>query len=186
MDSKGIWDIDRLCKPYITEELLSDLFGDLAEVVADFFLFKRHSYYELKDTSSTTNDIFWREGEGEGKWAENFLTYLKISRQGEPADQAQSSEAMVTRVRTGLRKAIQNVVLLRDESCAQKFHPRFACLDTHSFKALEPWEQKVIAHFHDEYYFRRQDDLWRKNAVETLPKLVQVSPFSFFSRRGSR
>lgn len=186
LDSKGIWDIDRLCKPYITEELLSDLFGDLAEVVADFFLFKRHSYYELKDTFSTTNDIFWREGEGEGKWAENFLTYLKISRQGEPADQAQSSEAILTRVRTGLRKAIQNVVLLRDESCAQKFHPRFACLDTHSFKALEPWEQKVIAHFHDEYYFRRQDDLWRKNAVETLPKLVQVSPFSFSSRQVTR
>ena len=34
LEARGVWDFERLCEPYITQELLERTFGDLAEDVA--------------------------------------------------------------------------------------------------------------------------------------------------------
>ncbi|UPR01497.1 4-alpha-glucanotransferase [Chloropicon primus] len=168
LDSKGIWDIDRLCKPYITAELVEEVFGTLSAPVVDFFLFKRHHYYEFKESFRESNVTFWMDN---AKWGENFLAFLSSDAQANAVDM----QTTVEKVQKGLRQILQNVVLLRDVNCEDKFHPRFGCLETHSFKALEPWVKEAISEFHEEYFFRRQNDLWKKNAADILPKLVEGS-----------
>jgi len=168
LDSKGIWDIDRLCKPYITMDLLEEVFGRLAAPVADFFLFKRHHYYEFKEAFTESNVTFWMDN---ANWGENFVAYLRADAESNSINLGD----VVETVQKGLREILQNVVLLRDLGGEETFHPRFGCLQTHSFKALEPWVQGAISHFHDEYFFRRQDDLWRKNANKILPRLLEES-----------
>ena len=164
LDSKGIWDIDRLCKPFITMDLLEEHFDDLAAVVADFFLFKRYDYYEFKEEYLKPNVLFWKE---KGKWCGTFVSFLQGSQVS-----VDDLERTVAKVGEGLKAIIQNVVLLRDKGSKDSFHPRFGCKETHSFKALETWMQEAITFFHDDYFFNKQDDTWRRNASETLPELL--------------
>ena len=49
LESHGIWDIDRLCEPYITQPLLQRAFGEMAEEVACRYLQEGlHGRYRLR------------------------------------------------------------------------------------------------------------------------------------------
>lgn len=48
---------------------------------------------------------------------------------------------------------------------------RFNLKDTHSWRELEPYWQEPLAELHDDYFFRRQEALWRTHAFKTLPVL---------------
>jgi 4-alpha-glucanotransferase len=180
LDSKGIWDIDRLCKPFISMDLLVELFGELSVVVSEFFLFKKHEYFEVKESFTKSSASFWNDT---SKWGKSFVDFIKATQQeqqhsasagGGGGDNVHTVVCIET-VQRGLRALMQNVVLLRDKADANTFHPRFGCLRTHSFERLPSYVQTAISDFHDDYFFRRQENLWRRNATESLPKLLEAS-----------
>lgn len=49
---------------------------------------------------------------------------------------------------------------------------RFNLTQSSSFAELDPHWRDGLARLHDDYYFRRQDALWRANAMKTLPVLM--------------
>jgi 4-alpha-glucanotransferase len=60
-------------------------------------------------------------------------------------------------------------------SQGKQFHFRFAIENTSSFKALEPPTQARLRELYINYFFRRQEALWRAEALEKLPALKCVT-----------
>src|SRR5258707_12529471 len=60
-------------------------------------------------------------------------------------------------------------------SAGQRFHFRFAIDTTSSFKALDPRTQTQLMELYIDYFFRRQDDFWRKEGMEKLPALKRAT-----------
>lgn len=104
LESRGIWDFDRLCDPYITWPILESLFGvELAgEVTCKYLVEVGNHRYRLRPQYSS----------------EAALAAIK-PRTGLPPDLV----AEVEFIRDGLLKLRQNVVLLRDEEDPNRFYP---------------------------------------------------------------
>ncbi|KAB1222667.1 4-alpha-glucanotransferase DPE2 [Morella rubra] len=79
------------------------------------------------------------------------------------------------KIRRDLFDLLQNIVLIRDSEDPRKFYPRFNIEDTSSFKDLDEHSKCVLKRLYYDYYFYRQENLWRENALKTLPVLLNSS-----------
>ncbi|KAI3918010.1 hypothetical protein MKW92_025360 [Papaver armeniacum] len=154
LEKEGIWDFDRLCRPYIRQEMLQEKFGDSWSVIASNFLNEyQKSCYEFKEDCNTEKKIVSKLKECDGKsWLESEVN-----------------------VRSELFDLIKNVVLIRDPEDARKFYPRFNLEDTSNFQALDDHSKNVLKRLYHDYYFQRQETLWSENAMKTLPALLNSS-----------
>jgi 4-alpha-glucanotransferase len=67
---------------------------------------------------------------------------------------------------------VSNVILFEVEG---KYHFRFAMEQTVSFKNLPPDTQAKLRDLYVDYFFRRQDDFWLREAMQKLPALKRVT-----------
>jgi 4-alpha-glucanotransferase len=150
---KGIWfDYYRYCKPYITDDVLNRLFGGYAQRVRNEFVVPNEfGRYELEMGTSTQRQV---------------LEYF-----------ASAGDTDETRtIRQGLLDLISNVILFEEEdSNGDKFHFRFAMDSTISFQQLEWNTQQKLKDLYLDYFFRRQDDFWRREAMHKLPYLKRAT-----------
>jgi 4-alpha-glucanotransferase len=139
---RGInFDKDRYCKPYITEHVLQQLFGDQANYVKETFL----NGCQLKPSYDTQRKV-------------------------EDHFEAQNGDS--DKIKNGLFNLISNVILFEEEnSDGQKFHFRIAMEQTSSFKDLDTNTQQRLKELYVNYFFRRQDEFWKKEAMHKLPGL---------------
>lgn len=56
-----------------------------------------------------------------------------------------------------------------------KYHPRIAGYDTEMFRTLPEDQRNAYGRLHEEFFYRRHDDLWRKNAERRLPAVVNAT-----------
>ncbi|XP_061369933.1 4-alpha-glucanotransferase DPE2 [Gastrolobium bilobum] len=155
LEREGIWDFNRLSRPYIRQELLQEKFGAAWTFVATTFLNEYDkNCYEFKEDSNTEKKI---------------ASKLKIC--------AESSLLLETedKIRRNLFDLSQNIVLIRDPEDPRKFYPRFNLEDTSSFQDLDDHSKNVLKRLYYDYYFHRQENLWRQNALKTLPVLLNSS-----------
>ncbi|KAL2659497.1 hypothetical protein GLYMA_03G121100v4 [Glycine max] len=155
LEREGIWDFNRLSRPYIKRELLQEKFGDAWTFVATTFLNEiDKNFYEFKEDCNTEKKI---------------ASKLKIC--------AESSLLLesVDKLRHNLFDLSQNIVLIRDSEDPRKFYPRFNLEDTSSFQDLDDHSKNVLKRLYNDYYFCRQENLWRQNALKTLPVLLNSS-----------
>ncbi len=149
----GIWfDEHRFCKPFITDDVIDEVFGELAErVKEDFVLPNETGGYDLKP---------------------EFDTQRKVEAWFEKTDQAPED----TRLKLGLYDLISNVLLFEQEgSRGQEFHFRILMEKTLSFKYLIPHVQEKLKALYINYFYRRQDDFWRNEAMQKLPRLKEAT-----------
>ena len=67
---------------------------------------------------------------------------------------------------------ISNVILFEEKNAQeQKFHFRIGMEETSSFKNLDEHAQKELKELYIDYFYHRQDELWRKEALKKLPEL---------------
>lgn len=131
----------RYCKPYITNEVLHTFFGDDIDYVKEHFL----NEYELK---------------------EEFNTQRKV----EEYFAAQNDSD--NKIKYGLFNVISNIILFEEEnSQGQKFHFRFAMEQTLSFHYLDDYAKNILKQLYINYFFVRQDDFWKQEAMNKLPGL---------------
>ncbi|HEY0434323.1 MAG TPA: 4-alpha-glucanotransferase, partial [Chitinophagaceae bacterium] len=79
-------------------------------------------------------------------------------------------------IRQGLMDLATNVILFDEEnSDGEKFHFRFAVDQTSSFQNLEWGTQQKLRELYVDYFFRRQDDFWKKEAMHKLPYLKRAT-----------
>ncbi|MGF2413725.1 4-alpha-glucanotransferase [Ferruginibacter sp.] len=135
------YDWHRYTKPYITENVLYELFGDKVNEVKEHFLLDN----QLKEAYNTQRKV------------EN---YFAAKDDGENP------------VKYGLFNLISNVILFEeDNSQGQKFHFRIAMEQTLSFRDLDDHSKNALKYLAINYFFRRQDDFWRTEAMHKLPGL---------------
>ncbi len=146
------FDYDRFTRPYITDRLLADIFGTVGESVKREFLVQTQpGNYSLRP---------------------GFATQRQVERHFAALEENEYNKT----IREGLYDLISNVILFEDEnSRGQHFHFRFAMEDTFSFKSLEPRVQAGLRDLYLDYFFRRQDDFWRQEAMQKLPALKRVT-----------
>lgn len=71
-------------------------------------------------------------------------------------------------LKLGLFDLISNVILLEANG---EFHFRLAMEQTGSFQQLPPDQQAKLRELYVDYFFRRQDDYWLREAMQKLPAL---------------
>ena len=146
--SNNIWfDYDRYCKPFITDEILGWICNEHANYIKEHFL-ETTSYgqYRLRDEFSTQKKV-----------AQYF---------------AQNSFEGGDEIKHCLFDLISNVILLEEEnSGGHKFHFRIEMKNTSSFQQLENNTKERLQELYINYFYHRQDDFWRKEALKKLPQL---------------
>ncbi|KAM6570952.1 hypothetical protein CsatA_015032 [Cannabis sativa] len=154
LEREGVWDFDRLSKPYIQQQFLQDKFGVSWPVIASTFMNEyQKNQYEFKDDSNTEKKI--------------------ASKLRSLSDKSLLENENKTRI--DLFDLLRNVVLIRDPEDPGKFYPRFNLEDTSSFQDLDEHSKNVLKKLYYDYYFHRQENLWRQNALKTLPALLNSS-----------
>ncbi|KAG2638907.1 hypothetical protein PVAP13_2NG623200 [Panicum virgatum] len=153
--SEGLWDFNRMSRPYIRQEILEEKFGSFWTVIAANFLNEyQKQCYEFKEDCNTEKKII-----------------AKIKTSPEKSLWLEKEDS----IRRGLFDLLQNVVLIRDPEDPTKFYPRFNLEDTSSFRDLDEHSKNVLRRLYYDYYFARQENLWRQNALKTLPVLLNSS-----------
>jgi 4-alpha-glucanotransferase len=71
---------------------------------------------------------------------------------------------------------ISNVLFVEPEhSDGREFHCRFFMEKTSSFRALDLSTQEKLRELYVDYFFRRQDGFWMRQAMQKLPTLKRVT-----------
>jgi 4-alpha-glucanotransferase len=151
--ARGIWfDRHRYLQPYITDEVLADKFGPDHEAIKDRFLVSEGmGFYSLKPEFATQRQV------------ELHFAGLEDNEENR-------------RVKEGLNDLLSNVILFEVEgSQGQQYHFRFAIETTSSFQNLDPGTQGLLKDLYIDYFYRRQDAFWMKEAMQKLPALKRVT-----------
>ena len=147
--ARGIpFDRERFTQPFITDAGLREIFGDDSGTVRrEFLSADAGGQYTLKPGFATQRQV------------ENYFSNR------EPGERE-------AKIKTGLFDLISNVILLEEKGT---FHFRFAMEQTSSFKNLGTDLQARLRDMYVDYFFRRQDQFWRREAMQKLPALKRVT-----------
>ncbi len=153
---KGIgFNYDRLCKPYIQDVVLNEVFGTDAILVRDQYLdAHRDGGYTLKPAFDTQRKV------------EAYFATKK-------------PESNDEKIKGGLYDLHSNVILL-DADTKVEGHGwtgafRLDMDKTLSFKYLEPSIQQRLKDLYVNYFYRRQDEFWEREALEKLPAMKRAT-----------
>jgi len=158
IESRGIrFDYNRFCKPYIRDYMLHELFGEYKEEVIRNFLNRlENDSYELKPESDTQRKV-----------AEYFS---QIS--NEEVEEEDKKE----KIKYGLFTLIGNVLFFEEPgSNGEAFHPKIAFHQTYSYKELDDYRKNILNEIYTHYFYHRQEDFWREQAMVKLPAITKAS-----------
>lgn len=142
----------RFTQPFITESILWDQFGYDNQKVKDTFL--------AIDFSGNFN------------LKTEFNTQQKIAAYFEQLEK----NDLNNKLKIGLFNLISNVILFEvADSNNQQFHFRFAVEKTSSFNNLDFHSQQQLSELYVDYFYKRQDNLWKLEALQKLPALRRVT-----------
>jgi 4-alpha-glucanotransferase len=137
----------RLCAPLINEGILWESFGPNNSKFKPFLTALGDGYFELKEEFSTQQKV--------DAW---FA--------------ARETDEDTVHLRQGLFDLLANVILFEEPFSEGKlFHFRFNMESTSSFRYLDYNTQQQLKALYIDYFFRRQDDFWMKEAMKKLPAL---------------
>ncbi|HAO80351.1 MAG TPA: 4-alpha-glucanotransferase [Verrucomicrobia subdivision 3 bacterium] len=143
-----VFDHERFTKPFITDAVLHEILGNENKMIRREFLSATgNGNYSLKPKFATQRQV-----------ENHFATREQNERNG--------------KLKIGLFDLVSNVILFEVEG---KYHFRFAMEQTVSFKNLPPDMQAKLRDLYVDYFFRRQDDFWRREAMQKLPALKRVT-----------
>ena len=150
---RGIWyDYSRFTKPFITDSVLWEKFGYDNDFVKKTFLINNgNGTYSLKDEVNTQRKV------------EQYIVNWNL-------------DNFTNKIKYGLFDLISNVILFEVEgSNGEQFHFRFNIGSTLSFRFLDEHTRKQLDELYVNYFFRRQDNFWRSEAMNKLPALKRVT-----------
>jgi 4-alpha-glucanotransferase len=134
----------RFTRPFITDAVLAEVFDtDTGIVHRDFLDADASGVYSLKP---------------------EFATQLQVEHHFAALEKNERNR----KIKTGLFELISNVILFEVEG---RFHFRFGMEQTTSFKYLSPEVQTSLKALYVDYFFRRQDEYWMREAMQKLPAL---------------
>ncbi len=150
---KGIEiNFDRYCKPFITESILKETFGTFNEKVKSTFLtIESSGKLKLKPCFSSQLKV------------EEYFALLETSNENEI-------------IKSGLFTIISNVILFEESvNNEQHYHFRISIDKTSSFHQLDNAVKTNLLDLYNDYFYRRQDAFWKKEAMHKLPYLKRAT-----------
>ncbi len=147
---KGLWfDYNRYCKPYITDTILWDFFGEEASWVK-------------------TNCLQIEDG---------WVLRLKTPYQSQSYVEKLFLNGKISeRVKYGLYDLISNVLFFEVEgSNATQFYPRYGVEGLSTFRELDDYTRNKLRELYVDYFYRRQDAHWYQSGMEKLPALKRAT-----------
>ena len=146
---------NRYVKPYISDQVVNERFGEAAGYVKEHFLFWNDGIFHIKP---------------------DFDTQRKV----EQYFKQQTDSAYNQLLKNGLFDMISNVILIEDEgSDMHQFHFRINMDQTTSFRDLDDYTKHKLKQLYINYFFQRQDEFWRKEAMNRLPGLKRSTNMLF-------
>ena len=149
---KGLeWDEQRFLKPYITDKLLVELFGEQADAVIREFLSV--------------------DGRGKFKFKPHYDTQRKIEKYfcGVKLDARQAS------IRDGLYNLLCEVLFLPDRHEPGKYHPRISMERSATYLALPEATRELLKEIYVDFYYHRHNEFWKEQAMKKLPALISAT-----------
>ncbi|MCW3114715.1 MAG: 4-alpha-glucanotransferase [Segetibacter sp.] len=146
---RGIpFNYDRFCTPFVNDTVLTRFFaGNLHNVTTQFLDALSDGHYKLKPEFDTQRKV-------EAHFASQEDTEQNLN------------------IKQGLFNLISNVIFFEAEgSEQQQFHFRIAMADTLSYQLLDGHSKHHLYELYVNYFFRRQDNYWEKEAMLKLPEL---------------
>jgi 4-alpha-glucanotransferase len=142
------FDHDRYTRPFINDAVLWEQFGPDTERA-------KHLYFEET---------------GGGNY--RIKDFIDDQQKTEAYFACRTEDPFDVRSRKALLSIISNVILFETEGAGgQEFHFRIAMEDTSSFRYLDWQLQYQLKELYVNYFYRRQDDFWRKEGMKKLPAL---------------
>lgn len=142
------FDENRFCNPLITEDILYNLFRQHVQFAKDTFLDIRGEEYYIRDEFKTQQQV--------EQWFAN-------------------QSGLDTGIKNGMFDLISNVILFKDDKEENAYHFRINAHDTYSFKYFDDHTRNQIRQLYNDYFYVRQNDFWRKEALEKLPALKEAT-----------
>ena len=146
---RGIsFSVHRFCQPFITHEILLDLFGEDHFWVREQFLINDAQHgLQLSPLYDTQQKVV------------QYFDSL-------------SADALHEKVKNGLLQLIANIILFEEPgSNHTRFHFRISMDKTSSFRYLDKATQEALMPLYHDYFYYRQDSCWYREAMQKLPKL---------------
>ena len=143
---------ERFTRPFINDAVLREIFADHAGSVKLQFLNPASpGTYSLKPEFATQRDV------------ERHFASFDEDRGEAP-------------LKEGLFDLISNVLLIEvPGSAGAEFHFRLGMEQTASFRQLDQATQARLKDLYVDYFFRRQDGRWTREAMQKLPALKRVT-----------
>jgi len=148
-DERNIYfDKDRYTKPFINEAVLWEYFGAETEIVKSiYFEETKQGRFDIRDFVNTQRKV-----------ADYF--------------EHKTTEPIDILSREVLMNLISNLILFEVEgSDGKQFHFRISMESTSSFRYLDWHLQNQLRDLYVNYFYRRQDNFWKKEAMKKLPLL---------------
>ena len=74
----------------------------------------------------------------------------------------------------GVHSHIDSLFLV-DHKDPNRYHPRISVQKTEMFQQLSAWEREAFQRLYDDYFYRRNNQFWYREAMKKLPRLVQAT-----------
>ncbi|MFZ4548232.1 MAG: 4-alpha-glucanotransferase [Bacteroidales bacterium] len=158
LQNRSLWfDEKRLCQPYIREHFLYERFGELTDFVRSNYLIETNQgCYDLHPDYDTQRKI------------EEKLAV-------EP-DTSPEMRSRLERITKGLFSLISEVLFLTAPGTdGNAFFPRHTLHFTRSYQELDNHAKHIINEVYLEYFYHRNEELWRGKAMAKLPALKNAT-----------
>ena len=147
----------RYSKPYIREHTLINIFGDNLDYVKKTFLVEKNTgIYNLK--SDFTTQVMVRD------FFEDISNLGKINKND------------IDKIKKGLYLLISDIMFIEvDGESGKEYHPRINLHNTFSYKELDEFSRGIVDYFYNDYFYNRQESLWKSNSLKIIPSLKNAT-----------
>lgn len=183
------WQEGLFTEPFIADWVLDRMFHENAATVRELFLEpSTQGRYKLKaeyDTQRKIEAVFEKLiEEREPSSAKVALGELSLTEaQNEDAEQKSSlsshlsslSPQQLKDLRDSLYALVSDVLFVRDHKDENRFHPRISVQFDFIYESLYDSDKYVFNKLYNDYFYRRNNQFWYREAMRKLPLLVNAT-----------
>jgi 4-alpha-glucanotransferase len=151
-------DEERFCQPYIREHFLHERFGDLTSMVKAQYLDEYlPGHFRMKPEYDTQQKI-----------ADTLKTDISDS---------MYEKLHKENLRDGLFSLVSEVLFIKNpyDPAGKSYYPRNSLHQTRSYQDLEQHQKQAINNLYVDYFYRRNEELWRQQANIKLPAIKKAT-----------
>ena len=166
------WQEELFTTPFITDWVLDRMFGDRAQYVRDNFIEKKDGdHYRMRPEYDTQRKV-------EAYFSALSSEARKKADAAKTEDEKKKYEDQIKwndNMRDGLYALISDVLFVRDHKDENKFHPRISVQFDFIFESLYDSDKAIFNRLYNDYYYRRNNQFWYREAMKKLPRLVNAT-----------